>query len=81
MKCLFNTNSRDVVGYCLHHHCGVTENQMVCKHCCEKKCRHFKKNENSPYWKKKELKKQQRKNRKKRINDYVHYIQSGVKAV
>ena len=73
MKCLFNTTSnKEVVGYCKYHNCGITKNQIACKHCCEKQCYHFVKNEKSNYWKEQALKKQRRKDRKKRINEYVN---------
>lgn len=80
MKCLFNSMSNNVVGYCKYHHCGVTENQMECKNCHGKQCYHFVKNERNNYWKKAAQKKALRKKRKQAINDYVNRFH-GVEAV
>lgn len=69
--CLFNTCSNNVVGYCKHHHCGMTVKQMRCKNCLGKQCYYLVKNEQHVYWKQREVTKQQRKARRKAINEYL----------
>lgn len=78
MECLYNTHSDNIVAYCLNpeHPYGMTVKQMNNKNCRGKQCKHFKKEESHPYWHQLEARKQKRKNRKQRINDYVNNIKS-----
>ena len=69
--CLFNTCSDNVVAYCKYHKCNMTTKQMKCKNCLGKQCWHLVKNEDHQYWRQRESMKQKRKDRKKKINEYV----------
>ena len=76
MKCLYNSYSNNVAAYCHNpeHPYGMTVAQMNCKNCLGKQCEDFERNENHPYWHQREVMKQKRKDRKKRIDDYVSSI-------
>lgn len=78
MECLYNTNSDNVVAYCQHHRCAMTVKQMRCKNCLGKQCHYLQKNESHQYWHQRDLKKQKRKNRKERIDNYVSSIKGQV---
>ena len=71
-ECLFNTNSDNVAAYCRHHRCYMTVKQMRCKDCLKKQCHYLVKNEDHQYWKQREMTKQKRQDRKRRINEYVN---------
>lgn len=62
-----NENQR--VGYCWNeiHRGYLTKNLMKEHQCIERKCRHFQKYENSPYWKEKEAKKEKKKIKKENL--------------
>ena len=74
MECLYNSNSENVAAYCRNpkHPYAMTVTQMNCKNCLGKQCKHFEREESHQYWKQRAAKKQKRKDRKKRINDYVN---------
>jgi hypothetical protein len=59
-------NEGQRVGYCWNeiHRGYLTKNLMKEHQCIEKKCRHFQKYENSPYWKEKEARREKKKKRK-----------------
>jgi hypothetical protein len=52
----------------------MTPKQMECKNCLGKQCKHLKKNEEHPIWHQRAVKKQKRKQRKIRLNNYVDHI-------
>lgn len=78
MKCLYNTYSDNIAAYCQNqeHPYAMTMKQVHAKNCLGKGCKHFKEEPSHPYWKQREVMKQKRKDRKKRINDYVNRIQN-----
>ena len=80
MKCLYNTYSDNVSAYCHNqkHPYAMTPAQVHEKNCLGKQCEHFEIEPSHPYWKQRAAMKQKRKNRKKRIDDYVNRIQSQV---
>lgn len=71
MECLFHTNSDNVAAYCKYHNAGVTVKQMKAKGCLQKQCHYLVKNENHDYWRQRAQVKQQRKERKQAINEYL----------
>ena len=77
-RCLFHTESNNVVGFCRHHNCAVTVKQMKNKNCLQKGCRYFVKNENHEYWRQKALAKKNRKNRKQMLEDRIAKIYGGM---
>ena len=77
-KCLFNTQSDNVVAQCRLHHCSMTVKQMRAKDCLNKQCRHLVKNTNHVYWKQREIVKQKRKTRKQMIEDRIVTVVGGV---
>lgn len=74
MECLYGTQSDNVVAYCKHHRCGMTVKQMKAKNCLGKQCNYLVKNEQHAYWRQREVMKQRRKDRKKRVDNYVNNI-------
>ena len=76
MKCLYGTQSENIVAYCRYHKCGVTVHQMRTKNCLGKQCRDLEKNENHQYWHQREATKKRRKERKDRIDNYVNNIKN-----
>ena len=76
MECLFNTYSDNVAGYCHNpqHPYGMTVAQITSKNCLGKQCAYLERNESHQWWHQREVMKQKRKNRKKKINDYVSKI-------
>ena len=77
MKCLYNTYSDNVCGYCHspQHPYAMTVAQMNCKNCLGKQCEYFEREESHQIWRQREAMKQKRKNRKQRINEYVSKFQ------
>lgn len=71
MECMFNTQSDNVAAYCNHHNCGMTVKQIKAKNCLGKQCWYLVRNEGHNWWKQREITKQQRKNRKAAIQNYV----------
>ena len=71
MECLFNTDSNNVAAYCKYHRCGVTVKQMKAKNCLQKQCWYLVKNEKHDYWRQRDVVKQNRKARKKAIDEYI----------
>ncbi len=80
MECLYNTHSNKVAGYCLNpkHPYAMTPRQIECKNCLGKQCKDLKRNEEHQWWHQREVKKQKRKARKARLNDYVNSIKAKV---
>jgi hypothetical protein len=70
-KCLYNSQSSNVAGYCRHHNCAMTVKQIKCKNCLQKQCWHLVKNEDHNWWKQREATKQKRKNRKQAMNEKI----------
>lgn len=68
-RCLFNTCSDNVAGYCCcyRHQGAMTVKQIRAKGCLQKQCKYFKKNEDHNWWKQREATKQKRKARKERL--------------
>ena len=80
MKCLYNTQSDNIAAYCHNpkHPYAMTVRQMNCKNCLGKQCEHFEKEEKHPIWHQREVKKQKRKQRKIRLNEYVNSIKENI---
>ena len=80
MECLYNTHSDNVAGYCHNpkHPYAMTPRQIDCKNCLGKQCKYFEKEESHQIWHQREVKKQKRKNRKARLDDYVNRIKGKV---
>lgn len=64
-KCLYNTYSNNVAGYCKLHHCNLTVTQIKCRKCLGKECHHLEKDFKHDWWRQREQEKQRRKERKK----------------
>ena len=76
MECLYGSYSDNVAGYCLNpkHPYAMTWNQIERKNCLGKQCEDLKKEESHPIWRQREVRKQKRKLRKERINNYISNI-------
>ena len=66
-RCMFNTQSSNIAGYCNHHHKHMTVKQIKCMNCLQKQCWHLEKNEEHRWWAQRAEKKQLRKERKERF--------------
>ena len=69
--CLYNTYSDNIAGYCHHHHCSMTPQQITARNCRQKQCNYMEKNLEHEWWAQLERKKQKRKARKERLNTIV----------
>jgi hypothetical protein len=80
MKCLYNTHSDNVAGYCHNpqHPYAMTWCQIQCKNCLGKQCENFEKEPKHQIWHQREVKKQKRKKRKERLNNYVDSIKGNI---
>lgn len=78
MKCLFNSESNNCCGYCNYHACSMTVHQMRTKECLQKQCRHLVKNESHAYWRQRERAKQNKKLKKKMLNNYIMSLNGGM---
>ena len=78
MECLFNCESNNCCAYCKHHHASMTVRQMKVKECLQKECRHLVKNTEHQYWRQRERAKQNKKLKKKMLNNYIMSLNGGV---
>lgn len=66
-RCMFNTQSSNVAGYCRHHNKHMTVKQIKCMNCLQKQCWHLERNEEHRWWGQRELTKERRKARRERF--------------
>lgn len=66
-RCMFNTQSSNVAGYCRHHNKHMTVKQIKCLNCLQKQCWHLERNEEHRWWEQRELTKERRKARRERF--------------
>jgi hypothetical protein len=66
-KCMFNTESSNVAGYCKLHDAYMTVKQIRCKQCLQKQCWHLERNYEHKWWAQRAEKKQLRIERKQRL--------------
>lgn len=78
MKCLFNSESNNCCGYCKYHLANLTVKQMRAKECLQKECRHLIKNTEHQYWRQRERAKQNKKLKKKMLNNYIMSLNGGM---
>lgn len=78
MKCLFNSESNNCCGYCKYHLANLTVKQMRAKECLQKECRHLVKNTEHQYWRQRERAKQNKKLKKKMLNNYIMSLNGGM---
>ena len=80
MQCLYNSHSDNICGYCHNpkHPYAMTVAQMNCKNCLGKQCEDFEIEPSHPIWHQRAKKKEKRKQRKQRLNDYVNQIQGNI---
>ena len=75
-KTLYHTQSENCCGYCHYHHCCLTVKQMHRKECLQKHCPHLVKYQQHPFWVQREKKKQKRRDKKERLEQYITGIYS-----
>ena len=60
-----------MAGYCYKHHKWLTVGQIKYKKCLGKTCHYFRKNEEHPWWKQRELKKVEKKTHRIEFNNKI----------
>lgn len=78
MRCLYNTNSNNIAGYCHNpqHPYAMTWGQIKCKNCLGKQCEDFEKELKHQIWHQREVLKQKKKKKKMDLENYVNNIKA-----
>ena len=65
-KVLYGNESNNCAAFCKYHNCCMTVKQLRTKECLKKQCRHLQKYDH-PYWRQREILKNNKKEKKNMI--------------
>jgi len=65
------------VGYCLYHHATLSVRQLQRKECLKKGCKCLSKREAHPFWEEQAKRREQRRERKARLEEQYRQITGG----